>query len=171
MGEKKISTEILDQIITLAASGQRLSQIAKTIGVHVATICQWRLDNPSFDESYRRAQETGFEVQADQLFDIPHEIEDVNKARLLSDNIKWVLARRARDRYGDKLDVNLNQTVDIKGALADARSRVRDVGPAVITQVIESSKQNQVSATGLETCEDDTEKEGCDELSLEEMLK
>ena len=77
----------------------------------------------AYRESFACARDQGLDQLADDLIDLADQYVDVQKARLKSDNIKWLLARRAHKRYGDKLDINMHQTVDIGGALIDARKR------------------------------------------------
>jgi hypothetical protein len=124
-GHNKIfSPDIAKRVIELYSIGTGVTQVAKDIGVDPNTIQRWRLADSLFDEECSRAQELGFEVDADSLKTIPDEIEDVQKAKLKSDNIKWLLARRAAYKYGDRIDLNVTQTVDIGAALTEAKRRV-----------------------------------------------
>jgi transposase-like protein len=120
----KFTPENRERVIESLTEGKTLSETASTVGISVSTLSQWRMKDADFDNSCSRAQSIGFEIQADSLLRIPEEIPDVQRARLKSENIRWLLARRAAHKYGDRLEVNLNQTVDIKLALAEARSRV-----------------------------------------------
>ena len=70
---------------------------------------------------FNDAQEDGYDALADQLLTITNEESDHNKAKVKSDNIKWLLSKRKATVYGDKIEVNMNATIDIGAALAEAR--------------------------------------------------
>lgn len=123
-GHNKVySPEVAERVLSLMREGKILSDIAQVIGVDVETIQTWRMKYPTFGIECSRAQELGFEVQADSLHTIPDTYDDVQRAKLKSENLKWLLARRAAHKYGDRLDINLNQTIDIAAALSEGRRR------------------------------------------------
>jgi terminase small subunit-like protein len=65
----------------------------------------------------------GLEQLADSLLTVADEYDDVQRGRLKSENIRWILSKRKPLTYGDRLEVNLTQTVDIGAALLEAKSR------------------------------------------------
>lgn len=145
-GQNKIySKQIADEIIELFSQGNTISNIAKTVGISVACITQWRLKYPLFDNEVSRAQTIGFEVQADSILEIADAYDDVNQARLKSDNLKWVLSKRASSTYGDRMDLTVNQTIDLTGALTEAKTRalrpVHDLDLVPSSQLIDTSSQ------------------------------
>lgn len=123
-GQNKIRSPENDAIVIERLSqGKSITEAAEAVGVSIGTVQQWRLKDALFDNECSRALDLGYEIQADSLVTIPDTYADVQKARLKSENIRWLLARRAAHRYGDRLEVNVNQTVDIGGAIAEARKR------------------------------------------------
>lgn len=78
---------------------------------------------PLFTANFDRARNEGLEHLADQLIKIDELHQDVQRARLKSDNYKWLLSKRKPAIYGDKIDINVNQTIDIGTALQEARQR------------------------------------------------
>lgn len=71
------------------------------------TVFRW-LENEEFRDMYARACVERREVRKEQLHDIPLDPDiDPQRARLLSDNIKWVLAKEEPRKYGDKLHTEL----------------------------------------------------------------
>lgn len=154
----KCSPQIKKQIIELFKEGKTLTQVAEIIDVRVGTIIDWRFEDPIFGAEVARAQNLGYEAQADSLLTIADTYEDVNKARLQSDNTKWILARRARDVYGDKLDVSLTGSIDITGALTEAKGRalrpVHDLNNAVLPQPIDTTHQSLNEARGSKPLND-----------------
>jgi hypothetical protein len=80
---------------------------------------------------------------------IADEEVDPNRARLKVDLRRWVASKFNASLYGDKLDVNVNQTVDIGAALLEARRRARDVIETESVNLLESKS----NTTGLEPVE------------------
>jgi len=113
-----------DKIVEMYAEGRLLKDIIAETGIAASTISDWRNKDTVFDASCIGAQNIGFELHADNLLTIPDEYEDVNKARLKSENIKWHLSKRASHRYGDRMVLDINNTIDLKGALVDAQHRL-----------------------------------------------
>jgi hypothetical protein len=135
MGAKKINAEVEEQIINLLYEGNNITQISKIINISPATINRYRLEVPLFDERVSRARTLGLEIIADQIEAIPDTYDDVNKARLKVDTMKWILAHRDPTKWGERIDLNINNTVDIRGALDEARNRIRnvlDIAPSLI---------------------------------------
>lgn len=167
---KKVSAELKSQIIQLYKQGKTVSQIAEIIDVKIDTIADWKLTDPAFLSECTQAQTIGFEAQADSLLTIPDECTDVNVARLKSDNLKWLLARRAREQYGDKLDVTLNQTVNIKDALSEAKNRVREVIEVAhpqLTQPIDNTQQSNESSSGSKPVdENDPDEKASEDIDI-----
>jgi len=71
------------------------------------TVYGWLYKHPEFSTIYARARENQMEAFADQILDLSDQVlEDqgaVAKAKLQTENRKWLMARLASRRYGDKL--------------------------------------------------------------------
>lgn len=110
--------------IELAAQGHPLKKIIDAILLSEFGFLRAKELDPIFRQRFEHARQEGLEHLADALINISDEYIDVNKARLKSDNYKWLLSKRKPGTYGDRIDVNVTQTVDITGALNDAKSRL-----------------------------------------------
>lgn len=173
--QKKLTPERLAQvkqeIIDRFAKGEILKNISKDLNIEPHWVYYWRQNDPEFDAQASSAQNSGFEIQADGLLTIYDEEEDVNKARGKSDNLKWVLARRAASRYGDKMTLDVNNTIDLKGALSDARARLAkpiETQATQLPQAIESIKQLQSTATDSKSVEVESDPPI---LTIEDLIK
>lgn len=133
--ELKMTPEMKQKVIKMFSEGHPIQNVAKELGVSISAIQSARLADPLFDSNCGQARTKGYDVQADSLLTIAETIQDVNKARLTSDNIKWTLARRDPSRFGDRIEVNMNQTVDIGSALKEAKSRVLPTNQIIENQV------------------------------------
>jgi len=156
-----------DKIVEMYAEGRLLKDIIAETGIAASTISDWRNKDTVFDASCIGAQNIGFELHADNLLTIPDEYEDVNKARLKSENIKWHLSKRASHRYGDRMVLDINNTIDLKGALVDAQQRLVKLAPSHSEQAIDVTPQLQPSTTDTESVAETDP----DAISLEDILK
>lgn len=99
----------------------------------IDTVFKWIHTIPSFAAQYARAREVQADVIADEMFEIAddgsndfmlikrgeEEVEVVNhehisRSKLRVDQRKWWLARVAAKKYGDKIEVESNGTLDVK---------------------------------------------------------
>jgi hypothetical protein len=111
------------QVCERLAEGAVVTVIAVELGFHPSTLLEWRERYPNYAASYARAEQIGFHTLAEKLLTIARQEGDVQRQRLESDNIKWYLGKRNPRVYGDRLDVNIVQTIDIGSALTEARAR------------------------------------------------
>ena len=93
------------------------------MGVAIKTIKKEQSIDLIYGAEYGRALDAGLDSLVDQLIDLCDTEENMALLRQKSDNIKWVAGKRGHQRYGDRLEVNLNQTIDLSGALIEARKR------------------------------------------------
>ncbi len=115
--------EQLDLAIELAANGEPLKVIIGQIVSSEYEFYLYRLHDPLFANSFEQARQEGLENLADALITLADDTTDVQRARLKSDNYKWLLSKRKPSVYGDKVDIHVSQTIDISTALNEAKKR------------------------------------------------
>lgn len=128
MSDKKLPSaatpENIALLLQLLSEGYSVEKAGKSANIKVGDI--WRV--LEFDENIRRRfhehRRKGLEKLADTLLDIPDDYEEIARGKLKSDNIKWLLSKRLPSEYGDRVQVDVNHTVDITGALDEAKKRV-----------------------------------------------
>ena len=86
-------------------------------------------ENPLWSESYNRAQAVRAELLVDEAIDIADNSDDAMKARNQIDIRKWYASKILPHKFGEKIDVTITQNVDVKGAIEEAKKRVRVVTP------------------------------------------
>lgn len=104
------SRELGDNICMLMAEGLSLSEICRMDGMpHRQRVHEWVDENhDGFADRYARAREMRADYFVDELIAIADSVrrnatsEEVQAARLASDNRKWV-ASKLSGRYGDKV--------------------------------------------------------------------
>lgn len=132
MSEKKrpigrpsvFSQELIDKICELIANGMSLRAVCSQEGMPSAvTVCKWLSENQEFSKQYARAREEQAVSFADEIISIADSVEPdsaaVAKAKLQIDSRKWLAAKMAPKKYGDK------QEIDVKSSDGSMRPTVR----------------------------------------------
>lgn len=128
----ELNKQLENEAITLATSGMSLNAICKELNISNENMRSYLNNNLSFKTKFNDAREDGYDALADQLLTITNEESDHNKAKVKSDNIKWLLSKRKATVYGDKIEVNMNATIDIGATLAEAKARASSLNKKTI---------------------------------------
>lgn len=96
--------DIAAQLCARIAEGNSLRKVCLADDMPGTTaVFSWLGKHPEFAKQYARACEDRREVRKEQLLDIPLDADiDPQRGRLLSDNIKWVLAKEEPKKYGER---------------------------------------------------------------------
>lgn len=145
-----LSAEQKATAISLAASGKPLAAIREAVGLSSLDFHHARVLDQTFDREFMRARLDGMEEIADQLLTAHEDIADAQRAKIFSDNARWILSKRKADVYGDRLDLTVNQTIDIGQALEAAHRRAlpqRDQRHALDSEPIDVEHETVSSPT------------------------
>lgn len=140
-----LDPEQKEKAISLAYDGRTMKAIEEELGVTPVKMAFTLSKDSDFEKSFMRARQAGLERQSDDLLTIADDVPDVQKARLKSDNLKWMLSKRLPAVYGDRLDLNVNETVSLTTAIAAARARalpIRDQHTQLESQDVEYIELN-----------------------------
>lgn len=74
--------------------------------------------------AYSRAQEFRADMLADEALHIADTENDAAKARNQITVRQWLASKLYTKKYGDRIDLNVTQTIDIGSTLAEARARL-----------------------------------------------
>jgi len=86
--------------------------------------------------SYARATEIRADLMADEVITIADcEVTDPQRARNQMQARQWLASKQHSRRYGDRIDLNVSQTLDVSVTLAEARARLQR--PVSDQQIIE----------------------------------
>lgn len=122
--------EQLETAIQMASKGEPLKRIIDECLLESEyKFWLYRQHYPDFTNNFEQARQEGLEHLADGLMTAHDEYTDVQRARLKSDNAKWLLSKRKPEIYGDKVDIHVSQTIDITAALTEARARAQIPAP------------------------------------------
>lgn len=138
--------------------GLSLERALEKTGVKKYQLARYRRDNPLFENEYMRARELRADFQADEIVHIADTEPDAQVARNRIDARKWVASKMLPQQYGDRLDLNVNQTIDIGAALAEARARA--LPPSYPTniqdaEIVETLQLPTPQPTGLQSVASD----------------
>jgi len=101
--------ELAEEMCELIADGRSLREITVVDGMpDLRTIRRWLRDNESFRLQYVRAKEEQAETYEEMMLSTARNEEDVNRARLIVDTMKWTAAKLKPKKYGDKIDMTTN---------------------------------------------------------------
>lgn len=118
------------------AEGRTITAACDDVGISVSSFRFHVNDNPHLARAYTDAEQRGYDAMADALVTVDSNKvfggeRDPRLLKILSDNVKWFLARKRPKEYGDRVQVDVNITAD--RAITDAldRARVRSSRPAL----------------------------------------
>lgn len=122
--------------------GHTLSTACDIAGIEIVQFRAQLKRDPALQEMYEDAQQRSYDAMADALINIDnhkiHGQSDAKMAKVISDNIKWVLARRNAKNFGDKIEVKHEFAMD--RAITDALNAAKTRGGAPqITHTIEDA--------------------------------
>jgi len=106
-----VSREAAINILALLSAGKPVVQSCRELGINRS---EWYLaiDREGLSDMHARAREEYAEARVEDLQNIAETVEDVGRARLLCDNIKWETARVAPKKYGDRTALDLGGQSD-----------------------------------------------------------
>lgn len=112
-----------EKFLELIYSNNTVAECCSVLNINPAAVAFARRKDIQFDQAIRDAQAVLMDMAVDKLLTIDEAIENPLMARVISDNIKWLASKRAKEIYGDKVDVSITHTLDLRDVLADAKSR------------------------------------------------
>lgn len=99
--------EVMAKVCELVALGQTMRQVEKAVGIPMGTILLWVSQEP-FTEQYTRARELASDIFETDIIEAAQSVSPETAAadRVKIDALKWVAARRAPKKYGDRLELD-----------------------------------------------------------------
>lgn len=117
--------ELGKRIAERYAGGESLTAICRDEAMpHKVTVTRWLTSQPGFSELMTHARDAHADWRADEVIDIADSEPDPQRARVKVDARKWAAKVLNPQRYGDKLDLNVNERPRVGDVLAAARARL-----------------------------------------------
>lgn len=118
------------QALEYITEGRTRTDACDKAGVSIPVFERTCKEVPEMADLLADAERRGYDALADALITIDnhavHGQSDPKMAKVISDNIKWLLSKRRIKDYGDKIQIDHTITADaaIIGALTASRQRV-----------------------------------------------
>jgi len=151
----------MNEILVKIAHGVKLINICKEFQISTHHFNTILLKDPLFKQKFDEARQIHVETLVDSLESIADNCltpVDVSAARIKADNIKWIASKRHREQYGEKIEMNVHQTLDLSDVLKAANARVvpmLDQQQSQITQAIETIDESKDNTTGYKPVDAD----------------
>ncbi len=129
-----LTPEEEEYAINESLKGSSLANIAKTLNFSdVSKLLRYRERNPEFNKRVKDARILGCDILEDEMLAVADVYGSPHMARVKLEALKNVLGYRNPAVYGQRIDLNVNQTVSIKANIDAAGGRLagllRDVTP------------------------------------------
>lgn len=112
---------------------------------------RWINKDPVRKQMYKEAKELRTEAWAGWVVEESYgenTLRDVQRSRLITDNLRWLMTADNRRTYGDTKQIDIGGTISITGALAAAQARlINDEIIDEVTDVIEYMDTNTDNRT------------------------
>lgn len=116
-------TDAVKLVISAVYKGETVETVLKDIGLHPQTLWKVLKQYPELSAEYADARRHKAEMLVQQIVSIADSDTDPQKARNQIQVRQWLASKVLPKEYGDRLDVNVTQTIDIGSALTEARAR------------------------------------------------
>ncbi len=140
----KYTKIIAEEILSRYGDGEALSKICKDKNMPKRnTVYRWRYSYPEFGEAYELAILEHTDALVDQAGEIVDNEPNPQLAKVRSEFRRQLANKLNRSKYGEKIDVNHNVTIDIAPALLAANKRLKSMGvgnliDAPVKQLVEA---------------------------------
>lgn len=121
--------EIVPKVLETVMEGYPIMRALDMNGLSKSAFYKALSEYPLLSELYSRAQIVKAELLVDEAIDIADNSDDAMKARNQIDIRKWYASKILPHKFGEKIDITITQNVDVKGAIEEAKKRVRVVTP------------------------------------------
>lgn len=119
-----MTAERAEEVINKIYLGLSLRGIFNNDSAEMRKFYEYLTENPELQQQYDRAQTAKAELLVDEIIEIADNEFDPNRARVQVDARKWYASKMRPEKYGERIDVNVTEKVDLTKALRDARERV-----------------------------------------------
>lgn len=152
---------LVQKAIDVIQSGKSLQEALVIAGLPSKTFFDTKDKDPDLAQAYALAQRARAEHLVEEIVTISDTELDAQRSRNRIDARKWYASKMQPQKYGDRLELNVNQTVDIGKALSEAKARMlpmRDPNLLVDRDVVEIATNSLNDNAGVKPVAD--EKEG-----------
>lgn len=129
-------TGALRVISKMYESGEYVKDILSKLKIPKSRFFKMVETIPMLGDEYARAQRARAELIAEEVVEIADDEIDAARGRNRIMARQWYAAKMKPQKFGERIDLNITQVVDIGAALNDAKGRIKTVQADVITKEI-----------------------------------
>lgn len=123
-----MNLETFLKIIEIYVNGHTLEKACAAHNRQASDVLAFVAENDQASNIFARSQEYRAEVLADKVLEISDDPEiDAARQRNMILARQWLASKLMPKKFGDKIDVNVNNSIDLRVALDDARKRVIEI--------------------------------------------
>ncbi len=138
-----------------ALEGCNYTEIAKAMGCHRRTLVKLRHEYVPLSEALSRARAYSLDLKADELSTLCQDHPELHdKPQILKtmfDQGKWFLACADPRKYGDRMNIEVTERIDLKGAMDKAKDRVITVLASQPQAEVLEQKTSRNSSEAIDT--------------------
>lgn len=113
-----VSRETVITVIAMLSDGKPIVQSCRELGINRSELYV-AIDREQLSDMLARAREEYAEARVEEMQNIAETVEDVQRAKLLCDNIKWEACRVAPKKYGDRTAIDVDGSLNISNMSDD----------------------------------------------------
>lgn len=151
------------RVIDLVYQGRDVIEALAETGMHRAAYYRLLAANTDLREEHVQARHSSADWLVAQAKHIADTEIDAQRARNMIDIRKWTAAKIAPQTYGDRIELNVTQTVDMAGALAESRKRVLNI-PSQVIDIITDSTQRATECQSVAQLPDKSDEKISDDI-------
>ena len=121
-GESRRS-DIAEEICRRVAEGASLASACRDAGVSSSAFRAWVRSDAALASRYADARADQADALADEIITIADTEPDAIRARVRVEARRWVAAKLRPQVYGDRVDLHVQGSVDLRAVLAGAEER------------------------------------------------
>lgn len=111
----------------LVSQGSTATNACKVVGLDAGKFWREKAKRPSLEVDYERARQAQVEYYLDRIVTIADDEKDQQKAKNIADNLKWAVTKLNPRKYGDRMDITVNTSIDLVSAIEQGKDRMRSV--------------------------------------------
>lgn len=136
--------QLAEWAIELVENGSTLKSALKTVNLSNSAFGGALSSVRSLAERYARARELNADILVDEALTIADSDIDPQIARNRIDIRKWIASKHRPKIYGERIDLNVSQTISVADARSEARARLESLPalPILEAEIIPSVSQS-----------------------------
>jgi hypothetical protein len=122
-----LTEEQQEFILASVVRGESIKSICLKLNIPMHHVYDYAFKDPLFDKKMDRARVMNAHLLVDELMHVTDGCEtlsQVQRAKVWSDNAKWVASKMEPTKYGENLNVNVSHHLDLSSILLAAENRV-----------------------------------------------